>query len=116
MGVCQCDQRGRGSSVIALDGLAEPLGNDPRGAELVEIRDQEAELVAGDAVDDLVAERMPERVVEGLEGRDIDEPDGAPAAALLERQEGFELLTVASRAVSSSRIRFSRSVKPAETA
>src|SRR4030095_14675348 len=35
--------------VVALDRLAEALGNHPCGAELVEIRDQETELVAAKA-------------------------------------------------------------------
>ena len=35
---------------------------------------------------------MPERVVVPLERRDIDQADGAPVPALLERQERFELL------------------------
>ena len=35
---------------------------------------------------------MPQRVVVPLERRDVDEADGAPAAALLEREKRLELL------------------------
>src|SRR5262249_27607049 len=109
--------------VEALDRLAEAFRDDPRGAEVVEIGNEEAELVAAkarvqllrareivallrnqvvgpdllaqqprDALDNPIAERVPERVVVPLERGDIDEADGAPAAALLERQERLELL------------------------
>ena len=44
------------------------------------------------ALDDPVADRVAERVVVPLEPGDVDEADGAPAAALLERQERLELL------------------------
>ena len=46
----------------------------------------------GHALDDPVADRMAERVVVPLEPGDVDEADGAPASALLERQERLELL------------------------
>src|SRR5882762_2088564 len=45
-----------------------------------------------DAIDNLVARRMPERVVVPLERVDIDQADGAPAAALLEREKRLDLL------------------------
>lgn len=47
--------------------------------------------------DDLIAQRMPERVVVPLERREIDQPDRAPAAALIERQERFQLLDEAAK-------------------
>src|SRR6266550_1724573 len=109
--------------VVAFDRFAEALGDDPRGAALIEIRDEEAELVAAeagvqvligadvngllrdevvgshllaqqprDAIDNLVARRMPERVVVPLERVDIDQADGAPLPALLEREKRFDLL------------------------
>ena len=45
-----------------------------------------------DPLDDPIADRMAERVVVPLERRDIDEADGTPPGALLERKERFELL------------------------
>src|SRR5207244_7995832 len=40
-----------------------------------------------DSLDDAIADRMAERVVVPFEPGDIDEPDRAPAAALLEREK-----------------------------
>ena len=45
-----------------------------------------------DALDDAIADGMTERVVVPLESGDIDETDRAPAPALLEREERFQLL------------------------
>src|SRR5262245_15129267 len=46
----------------------------------------------GDALDDAIADCMSERVVVPLEPGDVDEADGAPLAALLEREQRLELL------------------------
>src|SRR5215510_5650678 len=46
----------------------------------------------GDTFDDAVAGRMAERVVVPLEAREVDEADGPPAAALLEREKRLQLL------------------------
>jgi hypothetical protein len=54
-----------------------------------------ADLLAEDrrnALDDAVAHRVAERVVVPLEPGDVDEAHGAPARALLEREERLELL------------------------
>src|SRR4051812_27811305 len=47
---------------------------------------------AGDAIDNAVAQRMAKRVVVPLERRQVDETDGAPSAALLEREKCFQLV------------------------
>ena len=108
--------------VVALDRFAEALGDRVGLAMFGQIGNQEAEFVAAesrmqfararsgrswtstscdadllaqqlrDADDDPIADGMTERVVVPLEAGDIDQADGAPAAALLERQERFELL------------------------
>ena len=45
-----------------------------------------------DALDDAVADGVPERVVVPLETGDVDEANGRPASALLEGEERLELL------------------------
>jgi hypothetical protein len=104
-----------GRPVVALDCLAEALGDRMGELALGQVGDEETELVAAeagmqilgpaaepllgdevvrahllaqdlrDALDDTVADGVAERVVVPLEAGDIDEPDGRPTAALLER-------------------------------
>src|SRR5438034_10946139 len=45
----------------------------------------------GDAFDDSIAHCVSERIVVPLETGDIDQTDGAPAAALLEREKRLDL-------------------------
>ncbi|MGC4084269.1 MAG: hypothetical protein QM736_19710 [Vicinamibacterales bacterium] len=45
-----------------------------------------------DATDDAVADGVPERVVVPLEAVDVGEADRAPASALFEGEERFELV------------------------
>src|SRR5439155_4547454 len=45
-----------------------------------------------DALDDPVADGMAERIVVPFEAGDIDEADGAPPSALLEREKRLQLL------------------------
>src|SRR5688500_12438482 len=47
---------------------------------------------ARDALDDAIADGMPERVVVPLEAGDVDDPDAAPADALFDGEERFEAL------------------------
>ena len=56
------------------------------------------------AIDDPIAERVPERIVVPLEGCDIDEPHGAPVPALLEGEKRLELLDEAAE-VHQARLR-----------
>src|SRR4029077_11123993 len=108
--------------VVALDRITEALADGVRLMALGDVGNQEAELVAAeervqilvartdallrqqvvgaylfaqqrrDALDDAIADGVAERVVVPLEAGDIDQPDRAPPAALLERQERFQLL------------------------
>ena len=61
------------------------LGNEVVRADLLAQQ-------AGDAIDDLIAQRVAERVVVPLERGHIDQADGAPPPALLQRQERLQLL------------------------
>ena len=106
---------------MPFDRVLEAIRNVHRFDASRQIRNQEAEFVAaepcvqvpripaplereivlrpnlirqdpGDAFDDLVADRMTERVVVRLEAVDVDDADAAPADALLDGEERFDPL------------------------
>src|SRR5207247_6268321 len=81
------------TELVAAEACMQIFG--PRSRQLLRDDVVGAHLLAeerGDALDDPVADRVAERVVVPLEPGDIDQPDGAPAAALFEREQRFERL------------------------
>ena len=102
-------KRACSSSASRRTPIAEPLLRD----EIVR-----ADLLAQqlrDPLDDAIADGVAERVVVPLESGDVDEADGAPSAALFERQERFELLGEAAE-VHQLRLRIAVGSRPVSSA